>query len=219
MAVADTDCIPCPNGKFCDTSGLSDLSSKDCEQGYYCQTSAVNARQNACDYDEKCVTGTLHPEKCAPSEYTPTSKAWACLTCDAGKRCVGGSVTDCEAGTWCSGNTVEYCAPGKYGQSTDIGKSSSGTACTDCEIGYACQQPNSRLGCAAGWFCGEGGAESRKPNSKTNDKGEICSPGEICTMGTTSKTPCSPGYFCPNWGASASEGLCYAGYYCSGGSK
>ena len=67
-AVKADDCITCPNGKYCDVSGIWDLSgsTKDCQQGYYCETGAVNARQKDCKFDEKCVTGTLYPEQCTP---------------------------------------------------------------------------------------------------------------------------------------------------------
>ena len=117
MASLASECIACPNGKYCPTAGLWDLSgtTNDCEEGYYCQTSAVNARQYSCDYDEYCESGTLWPVKCRPEEYTPTSKASSCTTCNAGKRCVGGSVTDCAAGTYCAGNKVTSCPPGYYG--------------------------------------------------------------------------------------------------------
>ena len=61
MATASGDCVACPPGKYCDSAGLSDLTSKDCTAGYYCTGSADNAVQNACGYDEKCVAGTLWP--------------------------------------------------------------------------------------------------------------------------------------------------------------
>ena len=145
MADEQTDCINCPEGKYCGVSNMSDLTAQDCEAGYYCAKNAINARQNACGYDEICTTGTLYPVQCAPEEYTPTSKASICTTCNAGKRCKAGSVSDCEAGTFCAGNTVSYCPPGKYGKSLDVGMSTEGSACTNCETGYACLQPNLRF--------------------------------------------------------------------------
>ena len=51
MAALDTDCIACPEGKYCDTSAMYDLSSKDCDAGYYCSGSSGSATQNRCDFN------------------------------------------------------------------------------------------------------------------------------------------------------------------------
>ena len=68
MALLQSDCISCPHGKYCDTAALWDLSgtTNDCDAGYYCELKAINARQNACGYDEKCESGSEYPIKCAP---------------------------------------------------------------------------------------------------------------------------------------------------------
>jgi hypothetical protein len=211
MALAQTECRDCPYGKYCDTSATTDtmVTAQNCEAGYYCELKAINGRQNACDYDVKCVIGTTYPEKCAPEEYTPTSKASSCSTCADGKRCTGGSVTDCLAGTFCKDNTVSYCPPGKYGTAT--GKHTEALACISCEVGKACQQPNGRYDCAAGWFCSPGGAQTRLPNS-SSDLGKVCEPGKYCVSGATSETTCDQGRYCANYAASAAVGLCFAGY-------
>lgn len=92
MAYDVLDCIACPEGKYCDLSGMSDLSAQDCEAGYYCEQSATTGRQNQCTYDEKCVSGTLYPEQCAPEEYTISTKADSCDICGAGNRCASGVI-------------------------------------------------------------------------------------------------------------------------------
>lgn len=212
MAALVTECIACPDGKYCDVSGIYDLSTKDCDAGYYCATSAINPRQFACNYDEICPTGSKYPKKCLPEEYTTTAKATVCQTCADGKRCIQGSVTDCSAGTYCKSNTVSYCPPGKYGKDTVKGQSTIATACTDCEIGWACSQPNSRSQCSSGFLC-NGSATFRRPNGGS-DNGVVCSPGNVCVTAAQQQDQCEKGRYCPNWGSAAAEGLCYAGYFC-----
>lgn len=46
-----TDCIPCPEGKYCDSSAMYDLSAQDCTEGYYCSGSATTATQNQCTFN------------------------------------------------------------------------------------------------------------------------------------------------------------------------
>ena len=93
MAGASSDCIACPEGKYCDVSGEYDLTgtNKDCDAGYYCALNAITATQNQCILNEKCVSGTLYPEQCLFSQFTTTAASDTCTECDDGKTCPGGT--------------------------------------------------------------------------------------------------------------------------------
>ena len=124
MAFETADCLSCQHGRYCPSSGLYDLTLTtwnaatvdfDCDAGYYCQAGSDNAKQNACDYDEICITGSVYPIQCPPEQWTANQRQSSCDTCTAGLRCLGGSSTNCAIGTYCSSNTINYCPNGYYG--------------------------------------------------------------------------------------------------------
>lgn len=47
------ECIACPAGKYCNTSGIADLTGtiNECREGYYCSGSATSDADQPCSYD------------------------------------------------------------------------------------------------------------------------------------------------------------------------
>ena len=60
-----SECIPCDPGKYCGTSGASDVTN-DCDAGYFCQGGASSAQPEGgiCPKGYKCSAGSASPEPC-----------------------------------------------------------------------------------------------------------------------------------------------------------
>ncbi|XP_051895657.1 uncharacterized protein LOC127583575, partial [Pristis pectinata] len=74
---AEINCLPCPPGLFCNSSGLVAATGK-CNAGYYC----TGKSRTATPIDH--VTGGM----CEPGTYCPSGAAHP-VPCDPGKFCNG----------------------------------------------------------------------------------------------------------------------------------
>ncbi|XP_029700281.1 zonadhesin [Takifugu rubripes] len=109
--------------------------------------------------------------------------------------------------------------------------------CSPCPSGFFCYgsaltEPNGP--CSPGYFCSRGSSE---PSPVSRPYGNVCPMGHFCPEGSGSPRPCPVGSFLPEPGASALSqchpcppgkyclspgspqptGLCFAGFFCSGG--
>jgi len=70
------DCILCPEGTYCDTTGIADLTERVCPIGFY------------------CTEGTVSPHACPPGTYYNITGAESeddCKYCPEGYFCPEGT--------------------------------------------------------------------------------------------------------------------------------
>ena len=243
---ASTDCISCPPGYACTTTGMTSVSTT-CGAGYWCYTGAseaspsstVSEKYGPCPVGYYCIAGSSAPRPCSPGTFnsnTVSTSSSACGSCTAGKYCEGfgnSAVTgDCEAGFYCPAGMkvkrpIDYICPA--GSKCPTGSSTY----TQCTAGtyQANKGQSSCNACPEGFYCTAG---------TIIFSDYVCPKGYYCPEGTTSSTqyPCSagtynpikgatddsfcvscdPGKYCSGTGLSEVTGICDGGYICTGGS-
>ena len=208
------DCLACPEGKYCDKTGLSEDPRvlPTCAAGYYCEAGALSAKPEVilaepgrifgyCQEGEFCESQSIRPEPCAIGTYNNLTHQSSCQSCPRGYIC--GGATDlpepCPVGSICINGVAEDCPantfnPSEYGYSVDV-------HCQPCTPGHTCLLPgDDPIPCAEGSFCVDG--------IETG-----CADGTICDEGSDAEVPCGYGKLCNN----NIESSCPAGTYCDEG--
>ncbi|CDI82519.1 hypothetical protein, conserved [Eimeria praecox] len=172
------DCLPCPAGKDCSTSGTSD--PRNCPTSYYCPMGSSKivpcpvgtySDQEGLDSEEQCT-------QCPPGKFCSiASLAAPSGSCEPGFICHGGATTP----TPTDGVTGEQCPPGGYCQA-------GATTVTPCLAGYynprwGAGSPSACLQCPPGAYCdgqvvSEGGVtgvceEGQNPSARLVPKENI----------------------------------------------
>jgi hypothetical protein len=62
----------CTQGRYCDVTGLSDLSAKLCQAGHYCPTGSKVATQFICPLGSYCLQGVAEPTGCPERRFCGT---------------------------------------------------------------------------------------------------------------------------------------------------
>ena len=243
--VSAEDCLECPPGLYCLTSGLAEPTG-NCSAGYYCTGSSDTpnpmggAMGDVCPIGHYCPAGAHWPVACPPGTFNRKVGAMDVSHCDL---CTGGQycnqfalaepVATCGAGYYCPAGTSEeesYACPAGY-------HCPEGTHYpVQCDPGYYQDlegQSQCRV-CPAGYYC------------DLDDKCDVgnftqprdCPPGHYCLQGTRFATqypcpvgtfspvtrlvdiaqclPCTPGSYCDAPGLSVPAGPCAASYFCNG---
>lgn len=233
--VGQAQCKDCLEGFFCD-SEQETLDGQECLAGYYCPAKTPSKKAFP------CKIGQYNP-------FTHAYKAEQCIYCDPGQACEGtgntGTTGPCNAGYYCTlGSPTKTPPSGENGAYSNHG--------SYCTKGHYCPEGSSHpIKCPGGWYCSkdrlakkEGmcsagyycrlGATDKAPVGLDTQGGDICPIGHYCTKGSDSPTPCPPGTYNPNTGATSDAdckicddgnfcqdagahkvtGLCHEGYYC-----
>ncbi len=245
LAKTQSDCLPCPAGWACNSTGLVAPVVK-CGAGYYCGASAsstkpVTSGQNGlCTTGHECPAGVGAPLACPPGTYSDVPGLAKCKMCPAGFYCAGTTVSPvvCPPGFYCPNGTrsanENACPIGTFGNVTGF---DSLQACYNCTAGWYCDTPSldKPVGtCTAGYYCPPGSHDTFGKNSWNAQR--ICPRGSYCpaATGTPIHCPpgmysnstgdvdgskciaCPPGSYCAMSGLQEPSGLCAPGYYCVG---
>ena len=179
-----SQCIQCPAGSYCATSGLTAVSGS-CTAGYYCVAGSIQSKpaSGKCTAGNYCPTGASSQTTCAAGTYQDQAEQASCITCPAGYFCVAGSTSPgviCPLGHYCPAGTptnISYpCPTSTYNPQTGAHTS---TQCKACKPGHYCASTG--LGaptgqCAAGYFCTLGSATSTPP-ATSETKYNTCKAG------------------------------------------
>lgn len=99
-----SDCLPCPIGRFCNSSALTALSgSGPCSAGFWCAQGQISPTPTNGTYGGPCEPGYACPAEsrapvvCDQGLYQPAAQQAACLTCPGGTLCINGTAG---AGEW-----------------------------------------------------------------------------------------------------------------------
>ena len=157
--------------------------------------------------------------------FNPSYGASNCQPCLAGYYCPQGSSNSsgfiCPTGHYCPEGTQHgtqfKCPPGTFSNVTGLQKINQ---CKKCSPGLFCPtsglvQPGGE--CDGGFFC-ELGSAIRQPKN-ASDGGGICPSGFYCPRGSSQPVPCILGHFCARSGLERPQGLCDAGWICTGMSQ
>lgn len=232
-AVAASDCVSCPVGKYC-VGGQATVTG-DCSSGHYCplgtnssrkfpcpagtytaSTSLTSANQcDPCPQGAYCEIASVAPVLCPAGTFASSQNSESPgLYGGAGVSSFPACVT-CTAGYKCSiaGTiTPDPCPAGKY---SDAGSDE----CSDCPAGYYCgagSTPSSMQACPAGTFC-SGAVETRPVVGSER----LCTAGYYCPEGTVAPQACPPGTYSSATTATALSDCqqCTTGYYCLEGAS
>uniref|UniRef100_A0A7S3JP84 Chitin-binding type-2 domain-containing protein n=1 Tax=Aureoumbra lagunensis TaxID=44058 RepID=A0A7S3JP84_9STRA len=236
-----SDCASCPAGRNCYTHGLM-APVGVCAAGFYCPLGSIYANGTGSDGEtSECPAGAYCPEGSKVpilcpigtySEFSGQSDLSTCQNCTAGRFCAseglseptadidagyyGGSgvstsrptETRCPQGFYCPrGSRLPIrCPAGTYAETPGLER------CRECPSGYACAQGTiDPVLCEAGYWCPSGSSsttENACPQGYWSNKTAAQALGDC--------KPVPPGYYAVGPGASDLDGLCSAGYYCSG---
>ena len=125
---AESDCLPCTGGYYCDGTGLT-APSGPCSPMYYCSGNASSATPqdggvtgDPCTRAHYCPEGTASPIPCPDGTYTTVTHTEECLDCTPGYYCVTGDTPEpCPAGYYCplgTGYVWESCPAGTFSDMT-----------------------------------------------------------------------------------------------------
>jgi hypothetical protein len=210
----DTACKPCPAGKYCSQTGMSNLlpspkSPLPCQAGYFCP-GAIGGTIYGCQ-DPQCTTYTGQP--CDLTSIGCHGSENFDLTLTGTRSCPTGFY--CPAGS----SMPTKCPLLPDGKSTYT-DSQSRSSCSLCPAGFYCDPTNIPTlqvpsACPAGYYCPIGTTALTPPCP-------IGSWSDVTHL--TNKTQCKrcpPGRFCPLTGRStvfeAAMPFCFGGYFCSSG--
>jgi hypothetical protein len=108
-AKADTECLKCIAGYFCDEKGMGlPTDAKKCPEGFYCPEGTSQGKANGCDIGNYCPLGSATQIKCPEGKYTNLPKQKECLPCPLGFYCKEGVSPPvvCPVGYYCPLKTV-----------------------------------------------------------------------------------------------------------------
>eukprot|EP00347_Sterkiella_histriomuscorum_P018896 403343756 len=223
---AQSDCLKCQAGSFCEEVGLA-IPNGHCDLGYYCEAGSDSIYQNECPVGHYCQKGSPNPQKCLPGSFQPQTGQPFCIECNPGYYCNFNSSTEttCPAGSYCQNNTKSadqfLCPAGTYNEFE--GKQNK-TACLKCEADKYCKIPGASSVNNSTKFNNKRGYIQKGYNNENGGSiyaipinGSLCSQGKTCNNGT--EIACPAGKYCGNQGLNISSGDCYAGYYCASGAK
>ena len=224
-------CLQCPPGYSCRSSGKSMLIASDiCNPGYFCK---IGSKLQSPQSD---MPGDSNGGKCVAGYYCPSGSVYG-LDCDGGQYCSGGLLAStsgaCSQGYYCVGKAVtstpvdgitgNVCPAGFYCPAGTIspipcpkGTYNSVTGkyllahCLNCPLGMYCGGVglSSYTGaCAAGYFCAGGNYELMPLLGG-------CPAGSYCPSGSSSANLCPSGYY-QDQTNQASCKICPLGYFCS----
>ncbi|KAM9734328.1 uncharacterized protein ACNS7B_016072 [Menidia menidia] len=221
---SEADCEACYPGSYCPLWAQTFVDLL-CPSGWFCPSGSVAGHQQGyqCPPGHACPPGSAEPAMCRAGTFQSLSGQDTCDSCPSGFYCEEGS------------SMPSPCSVGHFNQLT--GRMSLDD-CFPCPSGFFCN--NTALTdpsgpCSPGHFCSLGSTE---PSPVSQSYGDICPMGHFCPEGSGSPKPClvgsylpepgafslsncqpcPPGKYCHKPGASQPSGLCYAGFFCSGGS-
>ncbi|KAA8594284.1 hypothetical protein FQN60_005118, partial [Etheostoma spectabile] len=234
------ECISCPPSFYC--LGFNNTSpTGPCFPGFYCTGGSATPVQNEAEEGYYTLEGAARPQPCPLGTFQSRRGAQSCVECQGGRLCNKTGMSQptlCPTGHYCPprSSVARPCPPGSY---SDQPGGDAVHHCRPCEAGWFC----SRAGlsepqglCDPGHYC-TSGASTASPVAVAS--GGVCPAGYICPRGTmypqqhpcpvgtwsstvgaqnlSSCWPCPPGLYCNSTGLNQPSGICYTGYYCSGG--
>ncbi|XP_028816958.1 zonadhesin [Denticeps clupeoides] len=218
------ECLRCPSGTYCNSTGLTDLSGFSCPSGFWCTGSGPPV---------PCPAGTMRaqPGAAAPSDCEPCPPGYFCpdprstghsktagIPCRPSYQCPKGSVEEmlCTAGYYCGPQTGEpkkcpagyFCPEGSYTYNTPQ---------QVCLFPYFCSVGSSTpLPCSGGFLpLNTSGLRDSELSGCAPCLAGTYRPAEVSELNCL---PCPPGYHCPAGTEHYSRNLCPLGYVCPKGS-
>jgi hypothetical protein len=237
-----SDCVTCPPGTYCNTTGLIE-PQMNCSAGYYCPNSSAML---TCPVGHFCPESSASPTLCPTGTFALSTGHTVCDSCPAGFYCLLGTVAPvaCDQGYYCESDSaspyVYPCPAGSYGSTSQL---AAAAECELCPAGYVCDEAGLTAAaspCPDGAICVQGATTLSALlcfDAPLVGLAYQCSPGHYCPLGSSKTqpcptgtslnstlgrtiqdcTPCAPGYICPQTSTAIPKVLCPAGYYCTGG--
>ncbi|XP_041098352.1 SCO-spondin [Polyodon spathula] len=217
------DCLTCPAGYHCNSTGIIDYVHYPCPPGFWCPWSGSPVL---------CPAGTMRtePGSTAVSQCDPCTAGFYCpdpmvtgqpnihgIPCRASYECPPGAVTEvlCRAGSYCGPQTgTPSACPGGY--FCPEGSQSYNTPAQLCVFPFYCPPSSSRLLPCDGGFMPVNASGLRDSLEKSCVE---------CRSGTYRPSleselhclPCPAGYHCPQGTEHYMSNSCPIGYYCPAG--
>ncbi|XP_070826889.1 multiple epidermal growth factor-like domains protein 11 isoform X1 [Chaetodon trifascialis] len=218
------DCLSCPPGSHCNSTGLTHYSSSPCPPGFWCIGSGPPTLCPA--GTKRPLPGAASPSQCEPctgGTFCPNPRATGepnveGIPCRASYQCPMGAVSErlCRAGSYCGPQTAEpqVCPEGYF---CPEGSHSYHTPNHICPFPYYCPANSSDMKSC------DGGSMPVNTSGLRGSKSSCCS---VCDGGTYRPylspiqqcLPCPPGYFCPPGTDHYKSNPCPLGYVCPMGS-
>ena len=222
--------IPCPYGRFCDTTGLTESILTDpnyeCDAGYLCKegsetkTPIGSSAGGPCKAGYYCLKGTTNPTPCGIGKYRQTTGGEAegdCTTCTDGKYCTRKGlqypITPCDAGYYCpDGQEPVLCPAGARCESGSKTFEPCPNKMYQPEPGHA-----SCVTCPAGYYCALVDGNTDTQNAAVARYPIICSKGNYCPSNSDKEYKCPAGTFNPRMGGISVSDCedCTPGKYCA----
>uniref|UniRef100_K3WJP5 Tyrosine-protein kinase ephrin type A/B receptor-like domain-containing protein n=1 Tax=Globisporangium ultimum (strain ATCC 200006 / CBS 805.95 / DAOM BR144) TaxID=431595 RepID=K3WJP5_GLOUD len=218
---SESQCIPCPPGKYCETPGLF-LPTGNCIAGYYCMGGASTPTQTVTEPGYYSLDGAFSQLPCPSGQFNLHTSQEKCVDCPAGFYCGFPATVNpvlCPAGNYCPENTTlpVKCPPGFFASAQGLVALDQ---CTPCPASYYCDSyglsaPSGK--CFEGFVCAE---SSPVANPVAQHFGYICPAGHYCPEGSGSEVMCPSGTFRASVGGTSVDSctICPGGHYCSGSS-
>ncbi|CAG5098823.1 Oidioi.mRNA.OKI2018_I69.XSR.g16008.t1.cds [Oikopleura dioica] len=207
-AEGQSECIECPAGGDCTSTGKDQVDPTDCPGGSFCEFGHVTEDCAAGSFGTDLSTGAQsqeHCHECPYGKYCTGGKDNNNCSID-GKECPIGTETDspdeCPEGHICIQGKKELCPSSLYPDSSNIN-------CIACTEGGYCPGDGSYVLCNEGYYC--------PSSSDTLRPDHLCPVGNVCPDGSEKPQDCSPGNKTIELGSEVCMN-CDAGYYCENGS-
>ncbi|KAL8431207.1 hypothetical protein Efla_000152 [Eimeria flavescens] len=171
-AAREQDCLPCPHGFFCPSSG----GQWPCHAGFVCLEGAFSPRPSdatgrMCQEGHRCEDGRTETP-CAAGTFADVKARSADEVCPVGKVCPEGS--------W----EPEKCPKGSFNKVEGMQRTSQ---CTLCSPGKYCDQDGLEVPsgpCKAGYYCQAGSIEASSEEENWPKGSGKCPPGHYCPEGS-----------------------------------
>ncbi|XP_077422977.1 uncharacterized protein LOC144052618 isoform X3 [Vanacampus margaritifer] len=218
------DCLPCPPGYHCNSTGLADYSNSPCPPGFWCSGSGAPIFCPA--GTKRMLPGAAEPSQCEPcagGTYCPDPQATGKpnvegIPCRDSYECPTGSASEklCRSGSYCGPQTAEpqICPAGYV---CTAGSRSYNLPDQHCPFPFYCPANSSSMKSC------DGGSKPVNTSGLRGSKKCCCS---VCEGGTYRPylstvfkcLSCPPGYFCPPGTDDYKSNSCPRGYVCPSGS-